>query len=159
MGEIIASSIGRRVQVRTAAQDRWTKTKREAFLDYLAATCNVVHSARHVGVATNTAHGWRRRDPAFALAWSAALEQGYEFLEAKLLAMALGDDPERVRAGDPEAVPFNPEMALRMLASRKGMNKTGPRGRASVKRVPIAQVEASLRRKLDALEKRLKGAA
>lgn len=147
---------GHKIQIRKPRADQWTKAKRNAFLDHLAATCNVTHSSAKVGIATSNAYALRRRDAAFAEAWSAALEQGYEHIEAQLLARAIGQDADPLREGDPSAVPFDPEMGLRVMAARKGGMGTGrPRGPAGVKRVTITQVEASLRRKLDALAKRL----
>lgn len=152
-----AASGNIKVQIRKARPYSWTKAVRNAFLDHLAATCNVTHAARSVGKDPISAHNLRRRDTAFGEAWAAALEEGYAHIEAKLLACAIGQDADPLRSGDPDAIPFDPAMALKMLAQRKGAaapgsSRVGPR----VRQVSIQQVERSLRTKLDALAKRLK---
>ena len=146
----------RATPVRFTRRTGWTMAKRKAFLDHLAATSNVSHAAAAVGMSVTNAYMLRRRDAAFAEAWRDALEQGYAHIEAQLLARAIGQDADATRGGDPAATPFDPEIAFRILAHRKGGAGSGaPRGPASVKRVTIDEVEASLRRKLDALDKRL----
>ena len=54
----------------------WTSAKRGAFLDELAASCNVTRAAAAAGMGRDAAYGLRRRDPVFAEAWAAAIEQG-----------------------------------------------------------------------------------
>lgn len=146
-----------KVQVRKLRAGTWTKALRNAFLDHLATSSNVTHAARSVGKHPVSAHQLRRRDPAFAEAWAEALEQGYAHIEAMLLARAIGQEADPLRSGDPDAVPFDPAMALQVLMTRKGMTAPGrTRVGPATRQVSIEQVEQSLRKKLDALAKRLK---
>lgn len=154
----VAGAANRQVQVRKARADGWTVARRNAFLDHLAMTCNVQDSALAVGMASEGAHRLRRRDAAFAEAWRAALEEGYEHIEGQLLARAIGQQADPERRGDPSARPVDTETGFRLLAQRNRLGGSPRRGGpARVKRVPIEQLTASLKRKLDALAKRLGG--
>ncbi|OYY70025.1 MAG: hypothetical protein B7Y47_11065 [Sphingomonas sp. 28-63-12] len=55
---------------------RWTAKKKAAFLDHLAATCNVKESAAVIGVDPGSVYALRRHDLAFSAAWLDALEAG-----------------------------------------------------------------------------------
>jgi len=151
----------RRIQVRRKAPKDWTPERRAVFLDYLSATCNVRAAAATVGVWPGTCYALRRRDAAFAEQWSAALQAGYEHLEAKLLARALGDD-DYVPTDPEDVVPhFDADAALKLLAQR---NRTAGRGVEGAKhgaryvRVPIEEVEAALLCKLALMAKQLETA-
>ena len=150
----------RRIQVRRRPTVEWTPERRAVFLDHLSATCNVVRSAAAVGMWPGSCYAQRRRDPTFAEHWSAALQAGYEHLEAKLLARALGHD-DYVPADPDTVVPeFDTDAALKLLAQRNrlaarggsgGRTDCGPR----YVRVPIEEVEAALLHKLDMMAKQL----
>lgn len=163
---------GGRLQVRKAAKGGWTPAKRVAFLEHLAATCNVAASARAVGMAPRGAHALKARDAVFAADWAGAIEAAYETLEARLLAYALGDagrEPEAesdadseggadgVAGGDAEAAPrgahFDPRVAVQALGFRRRDAGAGGRG-PSCKRATIAEVEAALVAKLEAIARR-----
>ena len=79
---------------------RWTGQAEAMFLDSLAASCNVTASAQAAGFTTFSIYRQRRRDPAFALRWQAALEQGYARIEMALVRRAadalegLAPDPD-----------------------------------------------------------------
>ena len=62
-----------RLQVRKAAKGGWTPAKRAAFLEHLAATCNIAASARAVGMAPRGAHALKKRDAVFAADWAGAI--------------------------------------------------------------------------------------
>ena len=68
---------------------------RTYFLQALAATSNVTASAKLAGVSPSRAYKTRREHADFALAWRAALYEGYEHLEMEVLAQLRGHDPER----------------------------------------------------------------
>ncbi len=59
MGAGAGGKAGGRLQVRKAAKGGWTPAKRAAFLEHLAATCNIAASARAVGMAPRGAHASR----------------------------------------------------------------------------------------------------
>lgn len=154
--ELRATTAGR-VQVRRVRSDGWTKRRREAFLDMLAATCNVTRAAEAAGISTKSARRLRRREASFAASWDLALEEGYLQIEADLLARALGGgtviEPDVDRA---QIAPPDPELGLRLLSQRRaGAAKPG-NGRRIYKQVPIEEVEAILTRRLDALAKKSK---
>ncbi len=68
---------------------RWTAKKKAAFLDHLAATCNVKESAAAIGVDPGSVYALRRHDAAFLADWHDALEAGYAMLETQLIGHAL----------------------------------------------------------------------
>ncbi len=165
-----------RLQVRKAAKGGWTPAKRAAFLEHLAATCNIAASARAVGMAPRGAHALKKRDAVFAADWAGAIEAAYETLEVRLLAYALGEaegeseaeseaeaerEPDGVVDGDAEAelrgAHFDPRVAVQALGFRKrGGAAGGAAGGAGAgtlcKRVSLAELEAVLVARLDALD-------
>ncbi|PZQ23594.1 MAG: hypothetical protein DI569_03895 [Sphingopyxis macrogoltabida] len=85
----VVSQRNRPVQAKAGKPGGWTKAKREAFLVELAASCNIVRAAALVGMRQSGAYRLRKREPAFAAQWQAALEIGYERLETALVRRAL----------------------------------------------------------------------
>ena len=159
---IIAGTNGCVAQRRAPRRDGWTPRKRAIFLDHLEASCNIRRSAAAAGMTDGTARALRRRDPAFAAAWTEALEIGCERLRAELLARALErrSDGETPLAGERDGVdpePMDDATRIRVLqicrASAEGRN-----GRS--RPVPLERnaedVFASIAHKLDRLEKKLK---
>lgn len=164
---------GGRLQVRKAAKGGWTPAKRAAFLEHLAATCNIAASARAVGMAPRGAHALKARDAVFAADWARAIEAAYETLEVRLLAYALGDaegeaeaesegeaerEPDGVVDGDAAAesrgAHFDPRVAVQALGFRKraGVAAGGAGAGTLCKRVSLAELEAVLVARLDALD-------
>jgi hypothetical protein len=138
---------------------RWTRTQRAAFLEHLAATCNVRFAAEAVGMSASGLYQLTRRDAAFREQVSEAVQAGYERVEAELLSHTLtgGGSVERGETG-PVAVPaFNPELAIKVLAQRGGGTSQGRRfnGGAPVKRASEREIEDALLSKLKGLAKRL----
>ncbi|KQU53085.1 hypothetical protein ASG67_09590 [Sphingomonas sp. Leaf339] len=121
--------------------------RRQRFLEVLAATANVARAARETGVEARACYRLRQRDAGFAAAWEAALDEGYARLEALLLAAAMG-------SADDNAI--DRKLALDVLARRAAQGR-GAKA-ASTRQVPIEEVEATLIRKLDALDRRAKSA-
>jgi hypothetical protein len=164
------------LQVRKAAKGGWTPAKRVAFLEHLAATANVAASARAVGMAPRGAHALKARDAVFAADWAGAIEAAYATLEARLLAYALGEaegeserEPEAEADGDAEAelrgAHFDPRVAVQALGFRKrgGGSSGGAAGGSGAgtlrKRVSLAELEAVLIARLDALDAQAASAA
>ncbi|MES3095731.1 hypothetical protein [Sphingomonas aerolata] len=153
-----------RLQVRKAARGGWTPAKRAAFLEHLAATCNIAASARAVGMAPRGAHALKKRDAVFAADWAGAIEAAYETLEVRLLAYALGETEGEAEAeseaeadGDAEAelrgAHFDPRVAVQALGFRKrGGAAVGAGAGTLCKRVSLAELEAVLVARLDALD-------
>ena len=169
-----------RLQVRKAARGGWTPAKRAAFLEHLAATCNIAASARAVGMAPRGAHALKKRDAVFAADWAGAIEAAYETLEVRLLAYALGETEGEAEAesegeadgvvdGDAEAelrgAHFDPRVAVQALGFRKraggaaGGTAGGSGAGTLCKRVSLAELEAVLVARLDALDAQAASAA
>ncbi len=155
----------RRVQVRRRVAVEWTPERRATFLDHLSATCNVKASAAAAGMWPGPCYALRRRDPAFAEQWSAALQAGYEHLEAKLLARVLGDDDYCPADPDTVVPEFDADAALKLLAQRNRLaarfgsgGGVGANAGPRYVRVPIEEVEAALLHKLDMMAKQLESA-
>jgi hypothetical protein len=158
MDGAIAGGKNRRLQVSVPKERGWTKAKRAAFLDMLAATCNVKASAQHVGMHPVGAYRLRRRDPQFADLWRAAILTGYDRLEEMLLAHAgAGVNDVAIGETEIEPAPFDPKMAMELLRQHRptveGRRKR-PTGR--LERTDRATAEAALLKKLDALARRLR---
>lgn len=87
-GRTIKSTLGTPKLVETKGH-RWSEEAEAIFLDSLATSCNIRLSANECGFTPEAVHYRRRRDPAFAAKWQAALAQGFAALEAELLRTAL----------------------------------------------------------------------
>jgi hypothetical protein len=104
----------------------------------------------------------RKRDATFAVLYEEALQEGYQRLEAELLARALGqqledENPAAEELGRAEPPPFDPVMALKVLQLRNAEAKARSddrRGRVFV-RVTQEETDAALEKKLAAVERRL----
>lgn len=89
MGEIIQGGPDRYLVEKERSARNVPQEKIEAFLSYLADSCNVTRSARRAGLAYSTLYDMRHRDEAFAARWQAALVAGYDRLEMALVEAAL----------------------------------------------------------------------
>lgn len=154
----IVPGCNRPLHVRKRRHAYFGKARREAFLEHLAATCNVMASAEATGVSVSAAYANRMNDADFREAWSAALEQGYARLEAALIERAArGDTKPNVRGGKtvtgrdaPEEVDWDKAMEL-LKHHKRGLSGRTVDNRARPVRVPIEQVAVKLVRKLKAL--------
>lgn len=89
-GEIrIAPNNKRVLQKRNIGHVRFDAEAQQVFLAHFAATCDGAAAAAEAGVCENTVLNHRRRDPAFAEEYDAALDQGYVRLEAEALRQRL----------------------------------------------------------------------
>ncbi|HEV2816955.1 MAG TPA: hypothetical protein VGW40_07020 [Allosphingosinicella sp.] len=143
--------------------------KRRAFLDHLAATSNVVASARVAGASARSFYYLRNRDPEFAAQWDGALDQAEPRLDGKLVVWA-----ETRGKSAPRAVPagaghvpgteaeaddldgFDPELALQILSlhrKRRGerRERRGPRPRVATRE----EVDAAVMKVLKKVANRL----
>jgi hypothetical protein len=76
-------------KARAVRRDGWTAAKRRAFLDALAATCNVRASVRAVSMSLSGAYQLAYRDAQFRAEWRAAIGLAYHRLEQEMLERAL----------------------------------------------------------------------
>jgi len=145
------------VQVRRAPRGCFGAEGRQAFLDHLAACCNVTRSAAAAGLGVSTVYDARRRDPAFAQAWDEAIEAGYATLEALLIeraALGAGYVPGETRVPGPETI--DTWLALDLL--RLSRREKAPRGQAGApqRRASEKELNAALDAQLDVLARRMK---
>lgn len=165
--KVIRPAANRALQQRKP-NPRVPPAKIRLFLATLAETCNVKRAAEHAGVPTETLYWRRRHNPAFAEAWRQALAIGYERLEEELLRLSLSsltegaslfDPKEALQPGSGLTAKANgtPDVQLALLllnrhrASVEGTGQPHTRPR----RATAEQTDALLRKKLDALAKRL----
>ncbi len=138
----------------------WSDRVRGAFLDHLAASCNVRASAACVKRHERSAYYLRRIDPAFAALWDEALKAGYARLEAMLLERAAGLQADGAASLLPigeteiEEAAFDPELAMRLLANHRAAVKGGAMrgGGPKPAKASEADSEAALLKKLKALK-------
>jgi hypothetical protein len=122
----------RLVQVaRSGKRKLFDAARRAVFLEWLAATCNVVLSAEKAGVCYQTPFKHRMKDAAFEAEWDEAIRQGYARLEARALqeahSPAVAGGPSTIASpGNGPPPPgelgedrFNPELALHLLREHK----------------------------------------
>lgn len=159
----ISGAAGRKLQKRAPRKDGWSKAVRARFLDAFAATCNAKWAAASVSRTPSSLYALKRRDPEFALLCHEALRDGYERLEAELLARALGQTGDEENPGDddrgepPALPPFDPMLALKILQMRQAEATRGNDRRSrTFRRVTQEETDAELMRKLAAAERRLK---
>ena len=180
--ERICAGKNRLVQVASAGSRKLFDAKRrEVFLEWFAATCNVRLAAAKAGVAYQTVFKHRMKDEAFARDWDGALAQGYARLEARLVEAvflpgtgrwqtegltegvgSLHDAPSTIesafdgpppRSGE-DLEPFDAQLAIAVLREQK-RNVHGHRPQAQ----RTTARAASNKEIAEALAKRLKGFA
>lgn len=112
--------VGGRPQIRRKHKKALTPREIETFLTTLAETCNLAHSARTAGRSTDRVfRDLKKRDPAFAVAWTETLREAYDLLELEMNRRARFGTPKDVfHQGRKVAKTrvFNDGMALRLLS-------------------------------------------
>lgn len=145
------------LQVQRKRRTAFSEKRRRAFLEHVAATCNVTASAEAAGVTVQCVYQTRMRDEGFRAAWSGAIEQGYARLEARALAEAC---PARlIEVGGDLVVaegPIDRELTWFLLREHKkgiaGAARAPAPGLASA---PWAAVEAHFLKRLKAMKVRI----
>ena len=132
---------------------RWSEEAETVFLDHLAATCNVTASAAECGFSCTAVYKRRRRDPAFAQRWQAALEQGAGRLRALLLQRAI----EALEGFAPDPDTPIPVMTVKDIITIIGHHGRevdgGPRSRRQWARPrSLDEMRDSILAKLEAIE-------
>jgi hypothetical protein len=148
---------GRRLQLRRHRRLRFHDWRREVFLAHFAATGNETEAAEAAGVSTATVYRHRVKDPDFATAHQAALDQSYVRLEAeavrqRLLAQrGMAEALERGLEVEP-AIVAEFERMMKLLArwDRRG-GGAGPRTVSPAHRRPWTFEEA-----IEALERKMR---
>jgi len=147
----MARSPGKRVIIRPGLKqgegERINNNWRRLFLDHLAESSNVTASAEKAGISVSRAYKVRREEAAFARQWLLALAEGYLHLEMEVV--------RRLREGDVnvgEDGKFDFANAIRLLAAHRN---SVPRGANDVRNVSVAEVRASIDRKIESIERRV----
>lgn len=142
---------------------RWTDQAQERFLDVLGASCNVTLAAAAAGFSTEAIYARRRREPAFAAAWQAAVDHGYARIEAMLVQRAIevlagtAPDPDALFPNAPfPKMPF-PNMSVRDAIAILQLHRAAVRGegkRPGWRGRPrsLEEVRGSILTKLEAID-------
>jgi hypothetical protein len=163
MKELVFVRQEARPKLRRRRRTAFTAERRQKFLDALAYSCNATAAAEHAGVAVTTPYRHRGEDPEFAAAWRAALDAGYDRLEALVLehcgaGQALEPaDPERAAAAGTLPA-FDFERAMRVLEGYRKVRGGADRARPGRQPGPNAtreETNAALLKAIEAAEKRL----
>jgi hypothetical protein len=97
-----------------------TRTKwRSRFVEALGQSGNVALACRAAGVARSSVYELRNRDPEFAAAWSGALEEACDALEAEARRRAMEGMPQKkfTRSGEPILDPETGEQYVERVYS------------------------------------------
>ncbi len=138
---------------RVGCNRQWSEPAEEAFLDALAASCNVTLACEEAGVGHSSVYRQRRQRPDFAARWQDALEQGYARLEMAVVEAAIAAAEGRDRTGGRPILPMSAETVLKVLtAHRSAVKGVGRRPGWQARRRPMAEVKESILRKLEAIE-------
>lgn len=133
----------------------WTKAMRDAFLDHLAATCNVREAAAAAGGDPISLYSFRRADPSFASEWESALQLGYQMLETRIVGHALAGKGVTAPVEREGYLPVDTHLALTLLTThRNALNGIVKRGGPKLKQVSEDETNAALLRKLEAMERK-----
>ncbi len=155
---VIRSATNRPLQRRRVVHG-WTDARQAAFLDQIAATCNMAAALAAVGMTKPGLYALRRRDPVFAEQMRNAMLVGYERLEAELLRKAVAafedGDTGGTETGDVIVAPMTVDQAMRLLeryqVSQKGTG--GPGVREVRHRATQAETDAMLLEQLRILRR------
>jgi hypothetical protein len=147
----------RDMQLRQDGKRKLFKGKaRKVFLEWLAATGNVVLSATKAGFAYQTVWKHRLKDPDFADEVDRALDQGVVRATARLV-----EDKVRGRIeidgdfADVELEPADPQIVLNILGARERARQGHPRLQRTTARIASnKEVEKALKKRLAVFARR-----
>ncbi len=101
---------------------RWTDNRRAEFILLLIDSANVSQSALKMKITPSHAYAERKRNPAFAAAWKAAIEEALDGLEAVLLDRVVhGLDKPLIYQGENRGTykHYSDALAMFMLRNRR----------------------------------------
>lgn len=156
---VIRRTSNGRTQITFAREGHMTSEIEADFLARLRATGNFRRSALAVGFQPASVGERARKWPAFKRACDEALEEASVMLDYDLVAYAralLRRPGEAAEAGEEvDDTPFDPEMAMRILAflDRRKAGRTGGRQRKGPPERTFEEAVESILAKIDAIEK------
>lgn len=121
---------------------------RKRFIETLTATSNLQRAADAAKVPLARAYELRRSDTEFARAWKAAIADGYITLELEVI--------RRLREGDLKTASgdkFDFANAIRLIAAHRDGTVRG--GQGETRNVSVAEVRASIDRKIEEVQRRV----
>lgn len=145
---------GKRVQIARARLSDWSPRVENRFLATLASTCNVQAACTEVGLSKTSAYARRRRWPAFARRWDAAIEEGYLRLEMGLIEAA-----GNFLSGEhsPDAVPLTGmtvDQAIHLLhLHKRTVHGIGKPPSLPARWPDIEDIRAEILRKVEVIER------
>jgi hypothetical protein len=147
---------GQRVATGKGARARWSTAMRVAFLDHLAATCNVAQSAAIANVSVETVYAHRRRDARFAEQWEAALALGYQMVETLLLGHVIAGNrtSDHVNTQQCEQPLIDFDAAMRLLAAHRKPEAKPRKGGPPLQFAAPDETDAVLLKRLKVIEMR-----
>lgn len=134
--------------------DGWTVARQEEFCAALAKGSTVLEACAIVGKSSTSAYRARDRIRGFRNRWDAGLEAARPNIEAEVMRRAVTgwEDPVFYRGKQVGVRRRYSDALLRMMYNRG----VGDGPDTAIVNIPMEEVEASLLRKLDALERRLR---
>lgn len=141
-------------QIVRSKGNRWTEEAEEIFLDQLAVTANYTLAAKACGFSREAIYRRRRRDPGFAERCRAAIAQAVDRIDALLVEGA-----ERALEGlSPDPASPIPPMTVAEAIQVVKLHRPSVTGRGRLagwrgRPRPLAEVKASILRKLSAIER------
>jgi hypothetical protein len=130
---------------KTSAKQAPGRHWRRQFLEALAVTSNLGAAAAAAKIDLPRAYQTRREDADFARAWQAAVADGYLNLELEVI--------RRLREGDlktEKGDKFDFANAIRLIAAQRGRDSE-----TQVRNVSVAEVRASIDRKIEEVQRRV----
>ncbi|HYI49624.1 MAG TPA: hypothetical protein VEX35_14290 [Allosphingosinicella sp.] len=154
--QLVCAVNGRTWQmVRGGRRLRFSRGRKQAFLDRFAATCNLALAARAAGVHPSTVHRHLARDAAFAAGFEEALASGHAALEAEGVRQGIAaQQAYRIGRGTADAEALAAQSFERSLA----LLREYKRGHGRIGRRPTDArlTKWSFQDAFQALEKRLR---
>lgn len=121
---------------------------RRRFIETLTATSNLRRAAEAAMVPLERAYETRRADPEFARAWQAAIADGYITLELEVIRR-LREGDLKTESGDK----FDFANAIRLIGAHRDGTARG--GQAETRNVSVAEMRASIDRKIEEVQRRV----
>jgi len=153
---LVWNQAGRRWQKQRSRRVRFTRERKQAFLDHFAGSCNLAAAAEAAGVSAATVYEHLRRDPAFAEAFQEALALGYTLIEAEAAGqMRAAQEKYRIHPDpDAAAMAMSFDQCLKLLRQwkrRDGTLSARQVSRGHLKRWSFDDAIRALDKKLRAL--------
>lgn len=161
---VIRRGPGGRLRIVKAGPRRWSRKVEDRFFAILATTGNISASARAVGFSESCIAQRRRKFQGFAQRMEEALEDAEILLEFRLAEASGWRAPQRgarqTETEPPapatgEAVPFDPDLAMRFLKWREEKRRGGGqrRGRVLRREPTIEEVRDEVKRRIAAIRR------